>query len=852
MSRLDTLLMRVACWMLPATFRQEYAREMGLLFREEYQRRHGQRFRPIRIWAEMIPDLAETAVRTHLDLLREDLKAWVRLVSRKRMLALGVAGSLAASIALAASMFSVTYAVLLRSLPYQDPGRLVNLDNFPTMAAQDNPGLVREWLKNQKIFAGIAYYSPWQANLDGGGGPVRAEAANVSTSFFSIFGQSVLLGSDFDREDVPYVVLSYGVWQAEFGGDPAIVGKTARLGGQNVRVSGVMRGGFSFPNKTQVWVHANLRDFLNMAEEQQALAAFVVGRLQRGASYAQGADASMALATALVGPDAARFPKAAVPLQRALTEPIRKPVIFLSIAAGLLLALGCASATGLLVARNAARRNDLALCFALGANASRIRRQSLTEGILFGLAGGAIGTWGAYLLVSLAPLTVLPAGIGPVQVDTAVLGAGLLTAILGGAVTGWVAGWNATLRYQAQPRESWNGTAPAPMRMRRWLLAGQLALSVALLVWAGLQFKSLVGLLRTDLGFDPNRLVAATVSFKGSPYRTIQQRRELVDRWQRRISTIPGARAAAISALPMRIEMVSLFRYQLDDGAKARATMRAVSANFIETVGGSIVAGRDFGPQDNERSEPVAIVNEQFAKAVGLAPPQLIGRLVRRDQGRDQSPDQQWRIAGVYRRQATYGPGTEAGPEMSTVLAQSGPTFLSLLVSVPGRPIDSVDPVRAAVRSESPDVAVFDVRPMTDYLAERLAQQRLYSTILGLFAGLSCITSMAGLLSIALFFVSSRQKELGIRMALGATAWQVVGVVMRHGVSVLILGAVAGEALAIAGSRGITSLLVNVAPLDFTVHAEIVFTLVGTGLAAILAASWRAARIDPSVALRVD
>ncbi|HUQ93884.1 MAG TPA: ABC transporter permease [Bryobacteraceae bacterium] len=847
MPRVHLFLLRGMTLLLPASFRQEYWREMHLLIREEYSQRRGV-FGGFSIWLRLVPDLVETALRLHGELFAADFRGWLRLVRSRKGLAVGLIGSFAASIALASAMFSVTYALLLRSLPYADPGRLVNLDKFPTVAAHEQPGLVRDWMKTQSVFHDIAYYSPWQANLDGATAPLRVEAADVSTSFFNVFGQSVLLGSFFEREDENYAVISHGVWQTHFGGDPAIVGKSIRLNGQELRVSGVMRPGFRFPDKTQVWTHCNPRMFFQMAEEQQAVMTFVTARLKKGVPYARGAEAAMALSVILVGQEALRFPKAAIPLQRALTASIRRPVTFLSLAAALLLALGCASATGLLAARNAARRKDLAIRFALGANGSRIRRQSLLEGVLFALCGGALGTWATYALVKLIPTAVLPAGIGEIPVDATVLGAGILTALCCGAITGWAAGWNATMRYRALPYDSWMSTVSAPLRFRRWLLAGQIGLSVTLLVWAGLQGKSLLGLMRLDLGFDPERLVAATVSFKGSPYRTVNERRGLVERWQERIHTIPGTSAAAISSLPMRLDAPGTVGFHFEDGTRIRAAPRMVSANFLSTVGGTMMAGRDFGREDREDSEPVAMVNEQFARAAGRMPAEIVGTLLREERARQKA----WRIVGVYRRQATYGPAFDAGPELTTALEQGGPTFLSLMVRVPGRPVDAVDQVAAAIRAEGRGVTVFDVRPMSDYLSERLANQRLYAAILGLFAGLSCLTSLAGLLSIALFYVASRQRELGIRMALGARGLGLAGVVVRDALPLLIAGAVLGEALAIAGSKGIASLLVKVKPLDPIVHAGLSAGWLVCGMGVILMAAVKAARIDPYTALRSE
>lgn len=828
MFRVHLFLLRLVCVILPASFRAEYLREITLLFRQEYAESKG------RQWISLLPDLVETALRSHWELLVTDFRSWLWLVKEKKLLAAGLIGGFAASIALASAMFSVSYTLLLRSLPYEDPERLVKLENFPTLLAQNNPGLVREWLKTQNAFEDLAYHSSFQANLDGENGPVRVEAAHVSASFFGVFGQSLLLGNSFDDENL--VVLGHGVWLSQFGGDPRVVGKLVRVSGKSLRVSGVMRPGFDFPNKTGLWTHTSAATLLELAEEQQALIAFVTARLKKGVSYAQAADASMALSVQLVGPEARQYAKSVTPLQRALTEQIRQPVAFLTVAAGLLLLLGCGSATGLLTARNVARRRDLAIRFALGANGSRIRRQSLMEGVLFAMCGALLGTCGGYLLVRMVPASVMPAGIGEINVDQAVLVTGILSALACGALTGWAAGWNATMRYEALPHESWTSTVIGGSQFQRRLLASQIALSVALLVWAGLQMKSLVGLMRADLGFDPEHLVAATVSFKGSPYRTVEQRRIIVERWQRRIETIPGGKAAAISMLPMRRAPLAIRSYQVDSSSTVRAVTRMVSPEFLKVAGGSIIEGRDFGAGEGDGA---VMVNESFVNASGISAAEAIGMSLGKS-----------RIIGVYRRQATFGPQYEAMPEVSTSMGQTGPTFLSLLVRVPGRPVDNVDMVRAAIHAETPDVTVFEVRPMSVYVSEKLADQRLYTTILGMFAGLSCLTSLAGLVSLVLFYVSSRQRELGIRMALGATGWGVMHLVVRHGLPLLVAGALFGEALAIAGGKGMASLLVRVEPLDAGVHAAIGIGLLLCGLIVMIGAGWKASRIDPSVALK--
>lgn len=819
MPTLQVVLIRIACLALPVSFRQDYQKEISLLLREELRDRSAAG--AIRVWLSILPDLVETAIRERLALLKSDVRLWLRLVGQRKAFAAGLIGNFAASIALTSAMFSVTHALLLRSLPYHDPDRIVSLENFPTALAQSNPGTVRHWLKGQEVFDDLAYYSPWDGNLEGTDSSVRVKAASVSGSFFGVFGQSVLLGSDFDESRGDFAVLSERVWRDAFGGDPEIVGKTVRINGEHLRVNGVMRSGFRFPENTQLWTYIRGEElFLKLLEEQQAVSTFVVARLKKGATQSQAVSAAMSLSLALVGEEARNYPKAVVPLQAALTADIRKPVLFLTFAAALLLLLGCASAAGLLAARNAQRREDIRIRFALGARPEMIRRQATVEGILFSLCGGVVGVWAAFLLVRLIPHGAVPIGMLDVSLDQSVLWVCVATALCAGTLTGWVTGWNA-----AKP----GGTADVT-RFGRWLLCGQVAMTTALLAWAGLQGKSLYGLMLADPGFDAHALAAATISFKGSPYQTPDVRRQLVARWRHRIeAAIPGAMVAATS----KLQSAGLVSVQLEGAASAfKARHRTISDNYVSTAGGVIVAGRDFSAAGG----PVALVNEQFAASLGLSAGEILGRRVVDPRGKRQ-------IIGVYRRGER--------PEISYPLTEVPPGLLSLLVRVPGEPMRVLRPIEQAIRDEAPHATVFDVRPMTEYVAEGLTMQRLYALILGTFAVLSTATSIAGLMSVALFYMSSRRKELGIRMALGATMFQLMSLVAKQGVPLLFVGVLAGEALACAGGRGMASLLVDVQPLDSAVHLTVAITLWIAGVLAMLACSLRVTRLDPNVTLRV-
>jgi len=848
--KIHLFFLGLACLALPASFRRDYQREIVLFFREELLGRSGAGV--IRAWLSVLPDLIETAIREHLELLRIDLRLWLRFVGQRKAFSAGLIGNFAASIALTSAMFSVTHALLLRSLPYHDPDRIVSLENFPTALAQSNPGIVRDWLKTQEVFDDLAYYSPWDGNLDGADNSVRVKAASVSGSFFGVFGQSILLGSDLGESRGDFAVLSEPLWRDVFGGDPAIVGRTIRVNGEQLRVNGVMRPGFRFPESTQIWTYTRGDEiFLKLLEEQQAVSTFVVARLKKGATQSQGASAAMALSLTLVGEEARDYPKSVVPLQSALTADIRRPVLFLTLAAGMLLLLGCASAAGLLIARNAQRREDVSIRFALGARPEIIRRQATVEGVLFSLCGGVTGVWAAFLLVRLIPRGTVPTGMLDVSLDQSVLGVCVITALFSGALTGWVAGWNAARAHGAPRKSRTSGDNSDVTRFGRWLLCGQVAMTTALLAWAGLQGKSLYGLMRADPGFDPQALAAATISFKGSPYQTSDVRRQLIARWQHRIeATIPGAMVAAASKLPLSRDSAALVALQLDGASSPiRARYRTISENYVSTAGGVIVAGQDFSSTVVPAGRPVALVNEQFATSLGLPAGEMIGRRVLEPGGKGGKSRQ---IIGVYRRESSAALSMDSRPEISYPLAETPPGFLNLLVRVPRDPMGVLRPIQQAIRDEAPHATVFDVRPMTEYVAESLTMHRLYALILGTFATLSAATSIAGLISVALFYMSSRRQELGIRLALGATTLQLMSPVVRQGTSLLFAGVVAGEALACAGSRGIASLLVDVRPLDPAVHLAVAITLLLAGLLAILACGFRVNRLEPNLTLRAQ
>lgn len=851
MLQVHAFLLRIACLSLPATFRQDYQREIMLAFQEELLDGPGTAAGAMKAWLSLLPDLIETAIRERVELFKTDFRLWLRFVVQRKAFAAGLIGNFAASIALASAMFSVTYALLLRSLPYHDPDRIVRLENFPTVLAQSNPGIVRDWLKTQEVFEDIAYYSPWDGNLESEGRTVRVKAAGVSGSFFGVFGQSVLLGSDFDERHGAFAVLSEQIWQDVFGSDPEIIGKTIRINGEQLRVNGVMRHGFRFPESTQVWTFTRGDEaLLRLLEEQQAVFTFVVARLKQGATQSQGSSAAMALSLSLVGEEARNYPKAVVPLQAALTADIRRPVMFLTLAAGMLLLLGCASAAGLLIARNAQRREDISIRFALGARPAEIRRQATVEGVLFSLCGGLIGVWAAFLLVRLVPQGAVPTGMIDVSLDQSVLGICVVTALCCGTLTGWIAGWNAARAQGAPGKSPASSGSTDAVRMGRWLLAGQLAMTTALLAWAGLQAKSLYGLMRADLGFDAQALAAVTISFKGSPYQAPEVRRQLIVRWQRRIeAAIPGATAAATSKLPLRRDAAALVPVRLEGApSPIKARYRTISENYISAAGGSIIAGEDFSAAIPPAAGAV-LVNERFASSTGLTAREVVGRRLVDSSGTGRGAR---RIIGVYRRESSVAPSLDSGPEISYPLAEKPPGFLNVLVRVPGDPAGALSLIQQAIRDEAPHATVFDARPMTEYVAESLTMHRLYALILGTFATLSTATSIAGLMSVALFYVSSRRRELGIRLALGATSFRLIVLVAIHGLPLLFAGVLSGEALACVGGRGIAALLVDVQPLDPAVHFIVPSTLMLAGILAILVCSLKVTRLDPNETLRAQ
>jgi putative ABC transport system permease protein len=767
------------------------------------------------------------------------------------------------------AIFSVINGVLLSALPYPQPEQLAMVwcDNRRQGIPDDitsYPNFV-DWRDRNKTFQGMAGMTSSNVHLTGVGEPEEILAAIVSINFFQVIGVNPTLGRGFTAEEERpggdrVVVLSHALWQRRFGGDPGILNKTISLSGITNTVVGIMPPGFQFPENTDLWRPLAPNDGMRAARFGFFLP--VVGRLKPGVTRAQAQADLDVIANQIEQqfPDMAGYGVNVVPVLEQTVGAIRRALMTLFVAVLFVLLIACANVANLLLARAAGRQREFAVRAALGAGRRRIVRQLLTESMLLAVLSGALGVllawWGLRLLVELGPANI--PRLENIHLDGRVLWFTLGLSLLTGLIFGLAPALQTTHLKLGETLKEGGRTGAGGRRaqlIRGVLIVVEVALTLVLLVGAGLLIRSFWRLQQVDLGFKTDNLLTLRLSLPRSRYTDGAQAASLFERLQERLAALPGVVAVSATTDIMLQRLATSTNFTIENRPRDPSELALelpfdrVLPNYFQTMGVQLLHGRAFTAQDGRDSPRVAIVNEAFVKRYFPNDDPIGKRFALGDGG----PDAQWTsIVGVVRDTKRQGVDQPIRIESWMPLAQMPARSMDVVMRTTGDPLALGNATREAVWSLDRDLPIPRIQTMEQNLSARVAQRRLNMLLLGLFASVALVLAAVGIYGVVSYAVTQRTNEIGVRVALGAQASNVLRLVIGGGMKLALAGVVIGLVLTFALTRLMATLLFGVSATDPVTFAAIAALLVGVALVACLIPARRATKVDPMVALRYE
>jgi putative ABC transport system permease protein len=812
--------------------------------------------------------------------LLQDLRYAVRLLLRTPGFTLLAALTLALGIGANAAIFSVLDAVLLRPLSYGQPERLVSVySQFPSMSFDRFWTSAPEFLElrqKSRSLEELGAYTTGAVNITGDQ-PVRVKAARISAGLFDVLGVQPELGHVFTaKEDLPntepVLVLSHELWQTAFGGDRGVVGRRVQVDGVDRTVFGVMPPGFDVANEhVEAWVPLGLDPANPGGRASHYL--YLIGRLKPGVSVAAARSELAGLVsrwkdeipnTHVPTPDGHPLKMAA--LLDDLVGSVRPKMWLLMGAVGLVLLIACANVANLLLARAEARQKEIAVRTALGAARSRLIRQFLTESVLLSLIGGASGlllaVWGVKAIVATNPDAIPRAG--EIGVDARVLFFTLLVSVLTGVLFGLAPALHsrAAVLFGALKEGGQRATAGARRQLLRQILVmAEVALAATLVLVGGLLIRSFWLLLQVDPGFDPKGVLTFQIALPDARYPDDHQVVAFYQRLLDQLKGLPGVQSASAAwGLPPKRDILANdteFEGVPQPPAGPIHNVdywQFVTAGYLDTMKIPVVSGRGFLPSDGPKTPGVVLVNETTAKLFwpGQDP---IGRRLRPLAAPDQ-PLPWLTVVGVVKDVKQGGLEVKTGTEVYFLHSQmpvgSTTDDMYIVVRTAGDPLALVGAVREKVRALDPSLPVAQVRSLERVVFESVAQPRFMTRMALLFALVALALAGVGTYGVLSYSVEQRTQEIGVRMALGAQARQVLGMVLGQGARLVAVGLVLGIVGALALRQILAGMLFGVAPTDPAIFASVIVVLSAVSLAACYLPARRATRISPMVALRQE
>ncbi|HEV2854529.1 MAG TPA: ABC transporter permease [Thermoanaerobaculia bacterium] len=810
-----------------------------------------------------------------LETLAQDVRYAARMLVNRPGFTAVAALTLALGVGANTAIFSVVEAVLLRDLPYRHASRVVVLWENNRIADREhnviNPGNFLDWRDQAKSFDEMAGYVDQRYNLTGAGDPEEVPSQLVTPNLFSLLGAEAALGRTFNAKDgvagQDVAVISDGLWRRRFGGSPSAVGRVISLNGRNVTIIGVMPPGFKWfiPENSLTGKPAELWRPLTLTEEmRQRHGRFMsaAARLAPGVSLAQ-ARAEMDTIAARLEKQYVDFNTGwgatVVPLREQLAGEIKPALLVLLGAVGFVLLIACVNVANLLLARATGRHKEIAIRSAIGAGRRRIVRQLLTESLLLALLGGALGLllsrWCVQALVALSPANLI--GVDQVGVNGRILVFTLGVSILTGMIFGLAPALEASrINLNDTLKESSRGTAGSSRgrRLRDALIVAEVGLALVLLVGAGLMIRSFLRLQGVDPGFDAANLLTLRVSLPAAKYGEDRQVVAFYREAVARMRTLPGVTSVSVvSALPFAdlgaaTDFTIQGRPEPAPGQEPSTDVRVADEAYFRTMKIPVLAGRTFTEQEAIEDRKVVVVNEALARTYfpGENP---IGKTIFVHMKDDPYPTEIIGVVGDARYKALDG---ELRPMVYWTPPQLAYSSMTFVLRTSVEPESMGDDARREILAIDKDQPVSDVRTMESWLADSVARTRFGTLLLGGFAGLALLLAAIGIYGVMSHSVAQRQSEIGVRMALGARAWDVLLLVIRQGLALVLVGVALGLIGALALTRVLSSLLYGVSATDPLTFAAIALLLMAVSWIACYIPARRAARVDPLIAMRYD
>jgi putative ABC transport system permease protein len=804
-----------------------------------------------------------------MNTLIQDLRYAARTFARRPSFTLAVVLTLAVGIGANSAIFSVVNGVLLRPLPYEAQERLAALfgryvefgrTSFSYPDFQD----VRA---QSTAFEQIGAYTGAGRTLTGVDEPERLESALVTGDLFGALGVRPLVGRVLRTGDERFgshrvAVLSHGLWRRRFAADPAVVGRVINLNGNPYVVVGVAPETMRVPASAELWMPLAL-DPANPPPNRRSEFLDVIGRLKPGVSIERAntevASIGKRLSQAYPATNA-RFLMEATLLRDEVVGPIRPALLVFMAAVGLVLLVACGNVANLMLARAAARTREIAVRISLGAGRRRLVRQLLTESLVLALAGGLLGlalaAWGVGALKAMRPGNI--PRIEEISLDWRVAAFTLAVSVVTGLAFGLAPALQSArgdLRgaLQSGGRGASGGSLD---RMRGALVATQVALALILLVGAGLLIKSFARLQEVDPGFRPANLLTFRVALPAARYPSDTARRLLFGQLESRLATLPGVQlVGGVTSLPIggSYPYITFNIEGMRDrvpGVMQDAVPLAVTTDYLRTLGIRLRSGRSFTAQDGPGALPVALVNAEMARRFWRGKNPIGSRITL---GNPNDTSAIWRtVVGVIENTRLESLDREPYPQMLFPAAQYDPGAMDFALRTSVPPTSLTAAVRREVRALDRDLAAFNLKTMEDRLAEVVAQPKVNLAVLVAFAALALVIAAVGTYGVMAYAVAQRTRELGIRVALGASGDRVVRLVVRQGMIPALAGVALGLIGAALGSRLLGSLLYGVGTGDPATFATAVAALAAVALTACYIPARRASRADPMVALRAE
>ena len=836
-----------------------------------------------------------------------DGKYALRSLKRSPGFAVAVVGTLALGIGAALAMFTVVDRVLLRSLPFAHPDRLVEIWEAGTRGKLDygSPYFdMEQWRERSRAFSGLGFYVRTDrlraSFLEGVAGSasesatMRVSSIPVSANLFSVLGVNPALGRAFTPldaggsarpEEEHSLILSDGVWRTDFGANPAILGKTVRLSGENFLVVGVMPRGFTFPLEgnsvgptPEVWEPIVLGPDDDKHGHNEAPPYQAIGRLRSGATVAEAEAELKTIQAQAVKARANAYDRELAQSVRVegygsslVASDVRKALLALFGASGLLWLIACVNVTSLMLARATARQREIAVRGALGASRWQIVRQLLIEGMLLSGSAAVAGLALAWVMLrvfsralhsqfglndSLAPNLVLVGGL---------VGLTLLSALVSSV---WPAIAASRASIEAALRQGQQGMGRAQHRTRAALVVTQIALSLALLTGCGLLLRTIYALKQVPLGFHTDHILVGNMTIPAYKFAGRNMNTELYQPLLERVKTLPGVESATLlTEVPLGKTFSLIFSFAPDGNSADAIRQRALEAQFRvvgpemqRVFGFGMLRGRFFNEQDTPTSQGAVVVNRAFVRAYygdDRDPGKILGQqLVSIDEKRRTV------VVGVLEDERQVSVPEPSKPEIEVCLRQLTPDSMfykvaegramDLAVRTGRDPAQVVPELRKILGAASPDLAESDFQTMDQVVEDSFGSQMLAARLLEIFAGSALLLSVAGIYALLAYLVVQRTREMGLRIALGAQRSQVMRLILRQAAWMLVIGLAIGAALAYFGSRALRSFLYGVQSGDPWTLASVTLLLLACGLAAAWLPARRAARVDPMEALRAE